>query len=529
MQPPTAQPAQTQPLPTAATEPLMNGMFEEDANLNLEAAIDSYLSMISSFDSQRPAVANAIFRLGECYRKLGHTEEAKVQFARILREFPDQAPLVKLSQQRLFPSRTVARRSNPFARPGTPVSVSIVSPAGAAPAFAGAASSHQPEASYPALPPTDLTPVPSGTTVAPEAALPAGPLGGDYTLGNYSMGMNPTLKQVQQAREDQLRQQLEALPEAQRKSLEDALRAVISRTESLDLKRQVDALAAESEAAHSAKLLEDTLAAEANRTVASSRVGDAKAGRLDSPLAAEADQMQREWLQAKTASRTAESAMREAEQNLDNAQKLDPFSLPATVANDPSYQKLKQEYEAMLLDDSGTGNEKAKALDKTRAQLERWRDRILVPEKNAALVIAQRRFEYLTKEADRLQMRYEQLREQMEKLKADVAQREATTIKRRATALKEGTPIKARVTAPRDLCVANLRQLAGAKEQWAFENHKPVGTEVKMSDLVPTYLKSEPKCPVGGEAYVLNPVGTNPVCPNNDPNDPDLSRHKLGR
>src|SRR5215472_1866249 len=43
----------------------------------------------------------AIFRLGECYRKLGRTNEAVAQYQRIVREFSDQQTLATLSQQNL--------------------------------------------------------------------------------------------------------------------------------------------------------------------------------------------------------------------------------------------------------------------------------------------------------------------------------------------------------------------------------------------------------------------------------------------
>lgn len=92
-------------LPVASTSPSANplatGAFEEEGNLDIGAAMTSYQSVISRFDGERPEAANAIFRLGECYRKLGRIEEAKVQYARILREFPDQVELTKLSQKYL--------------------------------------------------------------------------------------------------------------------------------------------------------------------------------------------------------------------------------------------------------------------------------------------------------------------------------------------------------------------------------------------------------------------------------------------
>lgn len=80
---------------------LQQGLFEEEANRNLDAAIASYQSLASAFDKDRQLAATAIFRLGECYRKLGKTNEAVVQYQRIVKEFSDQQILVNLSRQNL--------------------------------------------------------------------------------------------------------------------------------------------------------------------------------------------------------------------------------------------------------------------------------------------------------------------------------------------------------------------------------------------------------------------------------------------
>ncbi len=49
----------------------------------------------------RRLAASAVFRLGECYRKLNRTHDAVAQFQRITREDPDQETLAKLSRQNL--------------------------------------------------------------------------------------------------------------------------------------------------------------------------------------------------------------------------------------------------------------------------------------------------------------------------------------------------------------------------------------------------------------------------------------------
>jgi len=80
---------------------LQKGLFEEEANRDLTAAIANYQSLASAFDKDRQLAATAIFRLGECYRKLGRTNEAVVQYERIVKEFADQQTLVTLSRQNL--------------------------------------------------------------------------------------------------------------------------------------------------------------------------------------------------------------------------------------------------------------------------------------------------------------------------------------------------------------------------------------------------------------------------------------------
>jgi len=80
---------------------LQQGLFEEEANRNLDAAISNYQMLAGQFDKDRQVAATAIFRLGECYRKLGKTNEAVVEYQRILRDFSDQGTLATLSQQNL--------------------------------------------------------------------------------------------------------------------------------------------------------------------------------------------------------------------------------------------------------------------------------------------------------------------------------------------------------------------------------------------------------------------------------------------
>src|SRR5215475_10723240 len=63
---------------------LQKGLLEEEANHNLEAAIQAYQSVVLQTEKDRQFAATAVFRLGECYRKLGRTNEVNTQYQRIL-------------------------------------------------------------------------------------------------------------------------------------------------------------------------------------------------------------------------------------------------------------------------------------------------------------------------------------------------------------------------------------------------------------------------------------------------------------
>jgi tetratricopeptide (TPR) repeat protein len=97
---------------------LQKALFEDEANHNLEAAMQSYQAVISHFDDERKSVATAVFRLGECYRKQGKTAEASKQYERIVREFSDQTELVQSSRAALGPE-------SPQPSPTSPVGAAV--------------------------------------------------------------------------------------------------------------------------------------------------------------------------------------------------------------------------------------------------------------------------------------------------------------------------------------------------------------------------------------------------------------------
>lgn len=71
--------------------------------------------------------------------------------------------------------------------------------------------------------------------------------------------------------------------------------------------------------------------------------------------------------------------------------------------------------------------------------------------------------------------------------------------------------IKARETSRAKTCIANLRQIEAAKEQWAMEMKKGATDTPAQGDLTPDYVKNWPSCPSGG-TYTINNVATNPTC-----------------
>ncbi|HVR36856.1 MAG TPA: tetratricopeptide repeat protein, partial [Methylomirabilota bacterium] len=82
-------------------ETLQRGLFEEEANRDLDAAIEAYQSVVARYDTNRHIAATAVFRLAESYRKKGLTNEAAARYQRVLRDFSDQETLVNLSRERL--------------------------------------------------------------------------------------------------------------------------------------------------------------------------------------------------------------------------------------------------------------------------------------------------------------------------------------------------------------------------------------------------------------------------------------------
>lgn len=80
--------------------------------------------------------------------------------------------------------------------------------------------------------------------------------------------------------------------------------------------------------------------------------------------------------------------------------------------------------------------------------------------------------------------------------------------------------IQARTKAQTNACIANLKQVQGAISLWALDAGKADADTVAMTDLVTTYIKATPYCPLdtAKAGYTLATVAAAPVCPSDPTN-----------
>jgi len=88
--------------------------------------------------------------------------------------------------------------------------------------------------------------------------------------------------------------------------------------------------------------------------------------------------------------------------------------------------------------------------------------------------------------------------------------------------------IRARIQATTKACVNNLKQIDGAKQQWALENKKSGTDKPTAGDLAP-YMRDTVNafvCPANAASYTIDSVGQPVTCPNQDDADPEFSGHQ---
>ena len=73
--------------------------------------------------------------------------------------------------------------------------------------------------------------------------------------------------------------------------------------------------------------------------------------------------------------------------------------------------------------------------------------------------------------------------------------------------------VKARTASQKSACIANLKQIDGAKATWALENKKTSADTPLTTDLygATKYIRDEPTCPASG-VYAINAVDSKPTC-----------------
>jgi len=76
--------------------------------------------------------------------------------------------------------------------------------------------------------------------------------------------------------------------------------------------------------------------------------------------------------------------------------------------------------------------------------------------------------------------------------------------------------VKARAASQKNTCIANMKQIDGAKATWALEARKNNGDTPPVGELFGSdkYIRVAPECPSGNLAYAMSAVQDKQVCPN---------------
>jgi prepilin-type N-terminal cleavage/methylation domain-containing protein len=78
--------------------------------------------------------------------------------------------------------------------------------------------------------------------------------------------------------------------------------------------------------------------------------------------------------------------------------------------------------------------------------------------------------------------------------------------------------VRARENSQKNACINNLRQIDGAKQQWALENNKKYSATPNSAALT-SYLgrgtsSAFPTCPSGSSSYTIGTIAVAPSCGN---------------
>jgi hypothetical protein len=116
----------------------------------------------------------------------------------------------------------------------------------------------------------------------------------------------------------------------------------------------------------------------------------------------------------------------------------------------------------------------------------------------------------LGQQAQIAQARAQAAQSQVLSLSTNLQAAQALSAQQQAFAARFGAQ-PATAQQPVNVCINQLRQLDGAKQQWALENRK-AASDIPTEKDISAYLKDGiPKCPAGG-SYTINAVELVPTC-----------------
>jgi hypothetical protein len=90
-------------------------LHQEEVEGNLEAAIETYKKLLAEYPDNRPLAAQAAFRIGMCYERLGRREAQKA-YEEVLAKYTDQAEFAAKARERLAALQTGSPAAVPEGR-----------------------------------------------------------------------------------------------------------------------------------------------------------------------------------------------------------------------------------------------------------------------------------------------------------------------------------------------------------------------------------------------------------------------------
>lgn len=85
-------------------------LHQEEVEGDYEAAIETYKKLLAEYPDNRPLAAQALFRIGMCYEKLGR-QEAQKAYQTVIQNYGEQKEIVAQAQERLSKLRIPAGKS----------------------------------------------------------------------------------------------------------------------------------------------------------------------------------------------------------------------------------------------------------------------------------------------------------------------------------------------------------------------------------------------------------------------------------